>query len=168
MVDTVRPYQLEVGGHWQAAAAPTRCSSAPNRQPTCGSRPRQTRRLQPHASRRCLRPTTSAEPAVNLLRELCRLLVSRDDHHGDRSMAQDLRGGRTEKDLSRLSGCAGSEQEHIPGLPGDVLDGLSPIVAAADHDIYVGNRDSIANLVELLDNIVHRPARPLLDDEVLR
>jgi hypothetical protein len=83
-------------------------------------------------------------------------------------VAQDLRGGRAKEDLRCLSGCAGSEQKHVPGLPGNVLDGLAPIVAASDYDIYVWNRDSIANLAELLVNIVHRPASPLLDDEVFR
>src|SRR5258705_4529391 len=49
---------------------------------------------------------------------LCRHLVSRNDHHGDRGVAQDLRGGRAEEYVSGLSGCPRSQQQQVAGLPG--------------------------------------------------
>ena len=40
-------------------------------------------------------------------------------------------------------------------------------IAGSDHDVHVRNRNASTNIVELLDDIVGRPARPLCNDEVL-
>src|SRR5215216_688994 len=90
-------------------------------------------------------------------RGLCRSMVSRNDHYGDRGVTQDLRCCGAQEYVSRLSGCPRPQQQHVAGFPWDTFDGLAPIVAAANHDFDVWNRDIGANIVELLHDIVHRP-----------